>query len=127
MGSNNLVKKANDFEESPCPKRGCDGKLTAFYRLTVNAPWPWQQIGFSKETIKSRRIGITAVDWDQEMVFCPKCGWSERGNPDDKKSEIIMRMMRELVVRGMKPSEIQALVGNAVSTIDVLAAIHPDP
>jgi hypothetical protein len=127
LGSNQIAKKANEFVENDCPVLQCKGKLTAFYRVTMNAPWPWQGIGFTKEAIKSRRVGITAVDWDQEMVFCPKCGWSERGNPEAKKSEIIMRMMRELVVRGMKPSEIQSLVGNAVSTIDVLGAIHPDP
>jgi hypothetical protein len=127
LGSNKATKKANEFEAADCPNLECSGKLSAFYRVTMNAPWPWQGIGFSKEVIKSRRVGITAVDWDQESPFCPQCGWSIRGNPDAKKSEIIMRLMRELVVRGMKPSALQALVGNAVSTIDVMAAIHPDP
>ena len=37
-----------------------------------------------------------------------------------------MRLMRALILRGVPPSEVQQIVGDAVSVVDVLAATHPE-
>lgn len=127
MGSSTAIKRANEFQAAPCPQPRCSGELTALYNLTMNAPYPWRSVGWTKETIKSRRVGIVACSWETETVFCPKCGYHQPRVADASRSETIMRLMRELILRGMKPSALQELVGNAVSTIDVLAATYPAP
>lgn len=127
MGASTAHRRANDLEAAPCPQSGCEGSLSALYHLTVSAPFPFSGVGFSKEAIKSRRVGIVACNWDTETVFCARCGWHPQNEGAARRSEIIMRLMRELVLRGMKPSALQELVGSAVSTIDVLAASYPAP
>jgi hypothetical protein len=98
--------------------------MSAFYKLTLNAPWPWSQVGFSKDAIRSKSIGIVSCDWDTVNPFCPQCGKHlDRGGLT--KDDVIQRLMQALIIRGAKPSDVQDLVGNAVSTIDVLAATYP--
>jgi hypothetical protein len=120
-------KRANEFEADKCPKRGCPGKLASLYHLTVSAPYDWRAVGFNKSTMKSSRIGIVACAWEDATPFCPTCGWTPKGRPESHKTEIIMRLMRELMMRGMSPGDIQALVGGNVRPIDVMAATIPEP
>lgn len=98
--------------------------MSAFYHLTVNAPWPWSGVGFSKAAIKSKKIGIVACDWDTVNPFCPKCG-KHLDAGGGTKDDVIQRLMQALIMLGAKPSDVQDLVGNTVSTIDVLAATYP--
>lgn len=121
---NTALKRAHETDGVLCQTPGCNGRMSAFYRLTLNAPWPWRQVGFTKAAIKSRKIGIVACDWDTVNPFCPQCGKHlDRGALT--KDDVIQRLMQELIMRGAKPSDVQELVGNAVSTIDVMAATYP--
>lgn len=126
MGSHAGWERANSFEGDPCTQPGCKGKLTALYDVVMSAPHPWQQVGFSKTTIKCKSVGIVAVTWETVAPFCPACGWHSENRREATKSEAIMRLMRALVMRGVAPSEVQRIVGDAVSVIDVLAATHPE-
>lgn len=124
---NTARKRANEAEAQPCPQPGCPGKLAGLYHATLAAPYPWRGVGFSKATIKSPRVGITAVIWESTQVYCPACGWHPENRFQAVGSEIIMRLMRALILRGTPPSEIQRIVGDGVSVIDVLAASYPGP
>jgi len=124
--SHECWKKASAFNGYPCPTRGCAGKLTALYQLTLSAPFPFDQFGFTKTTIKCKKVGIIAVNWATAQPFCPSCGWREDLNREATKSEAIMRLMRALIMRGVAPSDVQRIVGDSVSVIDVLAATHPE-
>jgi hypothetical protein len=118
------AQQASDHEALPCPKRGCDGALAAFYNLTTLAPYPWRTVGFNKLTIRDAKVKIYAVNWEDVEPFCPKCGWHS-DHEEGTKMQIIVRLTRALVNRGASPSDVQTLVGNAVSTVDVLAATYP--
>lgn len=126
MGSHAGWNAANTFKGELCSQPGCEGRLTALYHTTLSAPYPWAQIGFTKSTIKCKQVGIVAVSWDVAQPFCPACGWHSDDKSEATKSEAIMRLMRSLVMRGVRPSEVQLIVGNAVSVIDVLAATYPE-
>ncbi|HET6494513.1 MAG TPA: hypothetical protein VFH61_04000 [Thermoleophilia bacterium] len=126
MSSHAGWAKANTFAGDPCPRRGCKGKLNALYQLTVSAPYPFDAIGFTKSTIKSKQIGIVACQWELAHPFCPVCQWHSENTRESTKNEAIIRLMRALVMRGVAPSEVQRIVGDAVSVIDVLAATHPE-
>lgn len=118
--------KANNFDGDPCPAPGCEGKLAALYNVVLSAPYDWRQVGFTKSTIKCKNIGVTAVMWEWARPFCPTCGWNDGLTGQESKSATIMRLMRALIMRGVPPSEVQQIVGDAVSAIDVLAATHPE-
>ena len=126
MPSHASWKKADAFEGQPCAQADCKGKLTALYHLTLSAPYPFNDIGFTKTTIKCKNVGLVACNWDLAHPFCPACGWHSENRREASKSEAIMRLMRALVMRGVPASEVQQLVGNSVSVIDVLAATYPD-
>lgn len=125
--SNSAWKQAVEAEPAPCPQPNCPGRLAGFYHVTMAAPYPFEQIGFTKSSIKSKSVGIVATAWDAASVYCPTCGWRPEDRREAAKSEIITRLMRALILRGVKPSEVQRIVGSGVSVIDVLAATHPDP
>ena len=127
MAKDTAWKRANEAEADPCPQRGCKGKLAGLYNVTMAAPYPFRQVGFSKGAIRSNRVGITAVIWEATSVYCPTCGWHPEERREAAKSEIITRLMRELILHGVRPSRVQEVVGSGVSAIDVLAATHPDP
>ena len=117
------MSKVRDFEAAPCPSCGC--ALTALYQVTMSAPYPFRELGFSKQTIKSARVGVVATTWETASPFCANCGWHGDDNAEAGRSEVILRLMRELIQRGVKPSEVQRIVQGAVSSIDVLAATYP--
>jgi len=127
MGRDKNWSEANEFEAAPCPMPACDGHLAALYSVTMSAPYPWEQVGFTKSSIKTSRVQIVAAAWELAQPFCPSCGWRERERRESAKSEAILRLMRALILRGVSAAEIQAIVGDSTSTIDVMAATHPDP
>jgi len=122
----NSWDRANTCKGGPCPTAGCKGRLTALYQLTLSAPWPFDSVGFTKTTIKSKQIGVVAVHWELAQPFCPICLWRSDNTREATKNEAIIRLMRALVLRGVPPSDVQRIVGDAVSVIDVLAATHPE-
>lgn len=117
------MSKASDFQAEPC--RGCGCALTALYQVTVSAPYPFEQVGLTKTTVKSARVGIVATTWETAQPFCANCGWHGDDTQEAGRSEVILRLMRELITRGVSASEVQKLVGSAVSSVDVLAATYP--
>jgi len=127
MAKDKNWSKANEFEACPCPAPGCDGKLVALYNVTMSAPYPWEGVGFTKSSIKTSRVQIVAASWELAQPFCPSCGWRSKDTRESAKSEAILRLMRALILKGVSAAEIQAIVGDSTSTIDVLAATHPDP
>lgn len=127
MAKDTAWQRANEAQADPCPQHGCKGKLAGLYHVTMAAPYPFEQVGFNKGTIRSNRVGITAVTWDTTSVYCPSCGWHPENRREAAKSEIITRLMRELILQGARPSRVQEIVGTGVSVIDVLAATHPGP
>lgn len=127
MAKDRSWNKANEFEPQPCPVENCSGTLAALYHVTLAAPFPWEQVGFTKSSIKTSRVQIVAAAWEQAQPFCSSCGWRSLDRRESTKSEAILRLMRALILRGASAAEIQQLVGDSTSTIDVLAATHPDP
>jgi hypothetical protein len=116
-------QKANETEGMPCSQ--CGAPLHALYNVTLSAPWPWDNVGFTKGTIKTTKVGIVAASWDTAQPFCASCGHRDEDHREAAKSEVILRLMRELIIRGASPSEVQKLVGSSTSSIDVLAATYP--
>ncbi len=117
------MSKASEFEAVPCPDCGC--ALTALYQVTISAPYPFEKIGLTKTTIKSRVVGVVATTWETAQPFCANCGWHGDDSQEAGRSEVILRLMRELITRGVPASEVQRIVGPAVSSVDVLAATYP--
>ena len=115
-------KEAMAAEGTPCP--GCGAALNALYHVTVCAPFPFSP-GFTKAAFRASTVSIVAADHDLVKPWCGHCGWRET-NHARTQSDVIQTLMRELIDRGMKPSELQGLLQQStVSAVDVLAATYP--
>jgi len=114
-------REANEAEGMPCPS--CGAAVHAFYRVTVCAPYPF--VTFTKASMRSKNLSIVAVDHDLVTPMCVGCGWRETRTMRTK-SDVIQTLMRELINRGMKPSDLQALLNKSpVGAVDLMAAAYP--
>jgi hypothetical protein len=113
-------KEAMEATGSPCP--GCSQPLIALYHITVCAPHPFP--GFTKAAFRASTVSIVAADHDLTAPFCGHCGWTK--DAPKSQSDVIQTLMRELIERGMKPTDLQGLLKESnTSAVDMLAACHP--
>ena len=121
MAMTKAWKEASEAKGNPCPK--CGAELHAFYKVTLCAPYPFTP-GFSKSALRAKTVSIVAADHDLTHPMCIGCGWHDE--PAKTEADVILTLMRELVHRGMKPSELQSLLHQSpVGAVDLLAATYP--
>lgn len=113
-------KEAKEAVGAPCPN--CTKPLNALYHLTVCAPYPF--VAFTKAAFRAKTVTIVAADHDLIKPWCGHCGWTEAA--PKSQSDVIQTLMRELIDRGMKPTDLQGLLKESkTSAVDMLAACHP--
>jgi hypothetical protein len=73
------VSKQKPIKPMPCPRCKRRGTLQKLVDVVVTAPAGCYAL--NKKGIRSPRVKVKAVIWDQEAWFCthPKCGWNNHG------------------------------------------------
>jgi len=113
-------KEAMEAKGAPCP--GCQQPLLALYHVTVCAPHPFPE--FTKAAFRAKTVSIVSANHDLTAPFCGHCGWTEAA--PKTQSDVIQALMRELIDRGMKPTDLQGLLKESkTSAVDMLAACYP--
>ena len=55
----------------------CPGPLMMTVHVVVQCPVDTKSL--NKKGIRSRKVRIAGVGWDQARFFCPTCGWVQSG------------------------------------------------